>query len=152
MNLPAREKDLYTENTTIRPSVYLVSGCLIGLVCRYDGQTREYLACRRQLAGKVYVPVCPEQLGGLSTPREPADLVGGDGAAALAGTARVLTRSGVDVTDNFVRGAEQVLRLARELQVAGVFLKSGSPSCGVGRVLGVTAALLRREGFVVREF
>lgn len=136
----------------LRPPVYLVSGCLLGLVCRYDGRVKEYPECRRELVGKVYVPVCPEQLGGLSTPREPADLVGGDGAAVLAGLARVVTRSGVDVTANFVRGAEQVLRIARELQVSGVLLKSGSPSCGAGRVLGVTAALLRREGFAVREF
>ncbi len=132
--------------------IYLASGCLLGLVCRYDGRVKEYPECRRELVGKIYVPVCPEQLGGLPTPREPADLIGGDGAAVLAGLARVVTRSGVDVTANFVLGAEQVLRIARELQVAGVFLKSGSPSCGAGRVLGVTAALLRREGFAVREF
>lgn len=132
--------------------VYLVSSCLIGLVSRYDGRVKEYPECRRALAEKIYVPVCPEQLGGLATPREPADLVGGDGAAVLAGLARVVTRSGVDVTANFLVGAEQVLRLARELQVVGIFLKSGSPSCGAGRVLGVTATLLRREGFAVREF
>lgn len=143
---------MYRENPTIRPSVYLVSGCLLGLVCRYDGLVKEYPDCRAALIGKVYVPVCPEQLGGMPTPREPADLVGGDGAAVLAGSARVVTRSGVDVTANFVVGAEQVLRIALELQVAGVFLKSASPSCGAGRVLGVTAALLRREGFSVREF
>lgn len=140
------------EKTTHQPPIYLVSGCLLGLVCRYDGRVKEYPECRRALVGKTYVPVCPEQMGGLPTPREPADLVGGDGAAVLAGLARVVTRSGVDVTANFVRGAEQVLRLARELRVAGVFLKACSPSCGAGRVLGVTAALLRREGFVVREF
>lgn len=145
-------ENMSTENTTIRTSVYLVSGCLLGLACRYDGRVKDYPECRAALVGKVYVPVCPEQLGGLSTPREPADLVGGDGAAVLAGLARVVTRSGVDVTANFLRGAEQVLRIARELQAAGVFLKSGSPSCGAGLVLGVTAALLRREGFVVREF
>lgn len=140
------------ENTIIIPPVHLVSGCLLGLACRYDGRVKEYPDCRRELAGKIFVPVCPEQLGGLPTPREPADLVGGDGAAVLAGSARVVTRSGVDVTANFVLGAEQVLLIALELQVAGVFLKSASPSCGAGRVLGVTAALLRREGFSMREF
>lgn len=141
-----------SEETTQPPPLYLVSGCLIGLLCRYDGRVREYPECRRELAGKLFVPVCPEQMGGLPTPREPADLVGGDGAAVLAGLARVVTRSGVDVTGNFLAGAEQVLRLARELEASGMFLKSGSPSCGAGLVLGVTAALLRREGFVVREF
>ncbi len=141
-----------TENSTPQPQVYLVSGCLIGLSCRYDGCVKEYPDCRRELAGKIYVPVCPEQLGGLPTPREPADLVGGDGAAVLAGQAKVLTKSGVDVTANFLAGAEQVLRIARELQVTGAYLKSGSPSCGAGRVLGVTAALLAREGVLVLEY
>jgi len=141
-----------TENNSQQSPVYLVSGCLLGLACRYDGRVKEYPECRRALADKFLVPVCPEQLGGLPTPREPADLVGGDGAAVLEGLARVLTRSGGDVTANFVAGAEQVLRIARELQVVGAYLKSGSPSCGAGLVLGVTAALLRREGVVVREF
>jgi len=140
------------ENNSQQAPVYLVSGCLLGLACRYDGRVKEYPECLLALAGKFAVPVCPEQLGGLPTPREPADLVGGDGAAVLAGRAKVLTRAGRDVTGNFVAGAEQVLRMARELQAAEIFLKSGSPSCGAGRVLGVTAALLRREGFVVREF
>lgn len=143
---------MITENYPPLTPVHLVSGCLLGLACRYDGRVKEYPECRRELAGKVYVPVCPEQLGGLPTPREPADLVGGDGAAVLEGLAKVLTKSGVDVTANFVAGAKQVLQIARELPVAGVYLKSGSPSCGAGRVLGVTAALLSREGFVVREY
>lgn len=141
-----------TEPIPPRPVVYLVSGCLIGLRCRYDGEVKADPECHRELVGRLYVPVCPEQLGGLPTPREPADLVGGDGAAVLAGRARVVTRSGRDVTGNFLAGAEQVLRLAGETQAAAIFLKGGSPSCGLGRVLGVTAALLRREGFVVREF
>jgi len=147
-----KKQNMPTQETALQPSVYLVSGCLIGLSCRYDGRVKDYPDCRRELAGKIYVPVCPEQLGGLPTPREPADLAHGDGAAVLVGRARVVTRSGGDVTGNFLAGAEQVLRLARELRVVEVFLKSGSPSCGAGLVLGVTAALLRREGFVVREF
>jgi uncharacterized protein YbbK (DUF523 family) len=143
---------MMTEKASHDPPVYLVSGCLIGLACRYDGRVKECPECCRALAGKRYVPVCPERMGGLPTPREPADLIGGDGGAVLSGSARVLTRSGIDVTANFLAGAEQVLRLAREPRVAGVFLKAGSPSCGAGRVLGVTAALLRREGFAVLEF
>ena len=132
--------------------VYLVSSCLVGLPTRYDGRSLPSPECRGELAGAVWVPVCPEQLGGLPTPRPPADLMGGDGEAVLDGTGRVITREGVDVTANFLRGAELVLSLARELRVAEVFLKSGSPSCGCGLVLGVTAALLRREGVAVREF
>jgi len=134
------------------PPVYLFSACLVGLPTRYDGASRPCADCRTALAEVLWVPVCPEQLGGLPTPRPPADLADGDGAAVLAGRARVVTREGREVTGSFLYGAELVLRLALELRVAGAYLKSGSPSCGCGRVLGVTAALLRREGFAVREF
>ena len=134
------------------PPVYLVSACLLGLPTRYDGLSCPSAECRRQLAGALWVPVCPEQLGGLSTPRSPADLVGGNGAKVLVGSARVVNRDGIEVTAQFVKGAEVVLSLARELSVAGVFLKSGSPSCGCGRVTGVTAALLLRDGFPLQEF
>jgi uncharacterized protein YbbK (DUF523 family) len=135
-----------------RPPVFLVSACLVGLPTRYDGAARPCKDCRQALAGVFWVPVCPEQLGGLPTPRPPADLVGGDGSAVLAGRARVVSREGLEFTAQFLKGAELVLGLARDLGVAGAFLKSGSPSCGCGRVLGVTAALLQREGFTVREF
>jgi uncharacterized protein YbbK (DUF523 family) len=132
--------------------VYLVSGCLLGLNTRYDGLAKPSPACRRELAGAIWIPVCPEQLGGLPTPRIPADLVGGQGAEVLNDRAKVITRNGEDVTEQFIRGARQVLRIALEQQVAGAFLKSGSPSCGAGEVLGVTAALLKRNGIPVREF
>ncbi len=143
---------MMTEKKPQWPPVYLVSACLVGLPTRYDGASRPCADCRLALAEAIWVPVCPEQLGGLPTPRPPADLVDGDGAAVLASRARVVTREGSDVTSAFLHGAELVLSLAIELQVAGAYLKSGSPSCGCGRVLGVTAALLRREGFTVREF
>ncbi len=132
--------------------VYLVSACLLGFNTRYDGLTKTSPACKIELQGAIWIPVCPEQLGGLPTPRTPADLVGGQGAAVLAGKARVITRSGADVSEQFISGARQVLRIALEQQVAGAFLKSGSPSCGAGDVLGVTAALLKSNGIPVREF
>jgi uncharacterized protein YbbK (DUF523 family) len=132
--------------------VYLVSSCLLGFITRYDGLAKPSATCRDALQGAIWIPVCPEQLGGLPTPRSPADLVGGQGREVLAGSARVLTRGGADVTVQFTRGARQVLRIALEQQVAGAFLKSGSPSCGVGEVLGVTAALLMSHGIPVREF
>lgn len=132
--------------------VYLVSACLVGLKTRYDGQVKSSAQCIKALSGVVWLPLCPEQLGGLSTPREPADLVGGDGGEVLAGRARVVTRSGKDVTESFIRGAEQVLAVAKANRVAGVFLKAKSPSCGVTPQYGVTAALLVQHGFTVREF
>ena len=132
--------------------VYLVSACLLGFNTRYDGLTKPSTACKNELKGAIWIPVCPEQLGGLPTPRTPADLVGGQGAEVLAGQAKVITRNGEDVTEQFVRGARQVLRISLEQKVIGAFMKSGSPSCGGGDVLGVTAALLKSNGIPVREF
>ena len=133
-------------------SVYLVSACLAGLATRYDGRIIANPACRRALAGSVWIPVCPEQLGGLPTPRVPADLVGGNGADVLAGRARVMTKDGRDVTEIFIAGAKQVLDIAQSQAVAAVFLKAHSPSCGISPLTGVTAALLMENGFTLREF
>ncbi|MEA3547582.1 MAG: DUF523 domain-containing protein [Thermodesulfobacteriota bacterium] len=135
----------------IRP-VYLVSACLMGLKTRYDGLVKPCPQCRAELEGAVWIPVCPEQLGGLATPRVAADLTGGNGRDVLDGRARVITREGNDVTGQFIDGAKQVLAIAMAQPVSGIFLKSKSPSCGVHSVLGVTAALLKEHGFLIREF
>ena len=132
--------------------IYLVSACLVGLCTRYDGKTVENPDCIRKLDKAIWIPVCPEQLGGLPTPREAADIAGGDGADVLAGTARVLTKSGTDLTRQFIRGAEQVLHLARSQNVQAVYLKARSPSCAVSGKIGVTAAILRAAGFQLAEF
>ncbi|MEN8140001.1 MAG: DUF523 domain-containing protein [Thermodesulfobacteriota bacterium] len=133
--------------------VYLVSSCLMGLVTRYDGQPRPSQECQQFLADKVWIPICPEQLGGLATPRPAAEISLGDGRDVLTGVARVVTGQG-DVTDAFILGARQVLAvaLAQRGGIAGVCLKGGSPSCGVNRVLGVCAALLAQHGFQLHEF
>jgi len=131
--------------------IYLLSACLIGLKTRYDGKIITSDACRRAVAGGICIPVCPEQLGGLPTPRTAADLVGGEGNDVLAGRARVITRAGEDVTGNFIRGAREVLKIAGQNDIARVILKSGSPSCGLAPKLGVTAALLQAEGYEIVE-
>ena len=95
------------------------------------------------------VPVCPEQLGGLPTSRPPAMLWGGDGFAVLEGRARVLDIHGRDLSAAFIRGAEQALAVAKMLDIRIACLKSGSPSCGGPPCVGVTAALLAREGLEV---
>ena len=129
----------------------LISACLLGLPCRYDGASKpqpwvEALARRHEL-----VPVCPEQLGGLPTPREPSERQGD----------RVVMRGGADVTEQYRRGAEEALRLYRMLGCEAAVLKERSPSCGYGRVYdgtftgtitdgdGVTAELLARNGIPV---
>ena len=131
--------------------IYLASSCLLGLKARYDGRAIPSDACKEAVAGAVCIPICPEQLGGLPTPRVAADLVGGDGHDVLAGHARVITRNGEDVTGNFILGAQQVLEIARQHDIAKVFLKARSPSCGIGPKVGVTAALLISEGYTVVE-
>lgn len=134
------------------PSTYLVSACLVGLCTRYDGQIKENPDCLAKIAGTCWIPVCPEQLGGLSTPREAADLVGGDGGDVLSGKARVVSKSGTDLTAEFIRGAEQVLQIARLRRVTRVYLKARSPSCAVHGKIGVTAALLHLAGIELVEF
>ena len=145
-----------TRNSSINPGhgsgIILVSSCLVGLCTRYDGQSKPSRDCLAQLRGRTWIPVCPEQLGGLATPRAPADLIGGDGAAVLDGRATVVTRDGQDVTEAFVRGAQQCLAIARQQDITCAYLKADSPSCGSGAQPGVTAALLGRHNIRVREF
>lgn len=99
-----------------------------------------------------WIPVCPEQLGGLSTPRTAADLRGGDGHEVLAHRASVIDQDSRDVSAEFILGARQVLAIARAQQIEQALLKARSPSCGLGNPLGVTAALLLAHGIHCHEF
>jgi len=137
----------------------LVSACLCGVHCRYNGESEERAEAVHMVREGEAVLVCPEQLGGLPTPRSPAEIVGGDGHDVLTGRARVVSRDGRDVTEAFLAGAREVLRLAKETGAGEVLLKSRSPSCGVGVIKrdgretpgdGVTAALLQENGIRVR--
>ena len=134
-----------------RIPVILASACLTGLCTRYDGRTIAPQGIREHVGDSILIPVCPEQLGGLPTPRTAADIIGGDGFDVLDGRARVICKDGTDVTENFIRGARQVLEIASNQKISKIFLKARSPSCGVGKK-GVTAALLERNGFAVEEF
>ena len=129
----------------------LVSACLIGLSCRYDGKAKPVPELIDRLRGKYILPVCPEQLGGLSTPRTPANIYYGDGIDVLMGRAKVLTIDGQDVTKAFKRGAEQTLFLATSLGIKQCFLKAKSPSCGITPQIGVTAARLISDGLEIKE-
>lgn len=138
----------------------LISACLLGVPCRWDGSALPAAELPPELAGRALLPVCPEELGGLGTPRPPAELAGGDGAAALAGRARVLRADGADVTAAFLRGAEAAVELARRHGAAAACLKAGSPSCGAGRThvggrsapgMGVAAAALAAAGLRLFE-
>lgn len=137
----------------------LVSACLLGINCKYNGKNN--LNEKILNLGNQTVPVCPEQLGGLSTPRRPCEIVGGDGHDVLRGKAKVLTDNGVDVTEAFISGAKMTQQIAEITKTKTAILKANSPSCGSNCIYdgtfshqkrpgdGVTAALLKQNGIKV---
>ena len=139
----------------------LVSACLLGVNCRYDGgNSRDENAINRLKTDEL-ISVCPEEAGGLSTPRPPVEIVGGDGNDVLDGKAKVMTSDGEDKTEEFLKGAQHALELAQSQGATRVILKTKSPSCGCGTIYdgsfsgtlisgdGVTTALLKRHGIEV---
>jgi uncharacterized protein YbbK (DUF523 family) len=133
-----------------KPTV-LVSACLLGVCCRYDGESKpnaDVIALRDRF---VLLPICPEEDGGLPTPRTPSERVGD----------KVLMRDGRDVTKNYMNGAELALERAETFGCTAAILKARSPSCGKGKIYdgsfsgvltdrdGVTAELLKKEGILV---
>jgi uncharacterized protein YbbK (DUF523 family) len=138
----------------------LVSACLLGVACNHEGRGSPRAVVEE--LGRHYrlIPVCPEVLGGLPTPRAAAEL-SGDGAAVLAGEAVVVNVDGTDVTAAYLRGAEAAVALARATGATRAVLKARSPSCGSSRIYdgtfsrhlvdgqGVTAAALRAAGLEV---
>ncbi|MFH1007361.1 MAG: DUF523 domain-containing protein [Candidatus Latescibacterota bacterium] len=138
---------------------YLVSACLAGIRCRYDGGHCERPEIRRLLAEGRALPVCPEQLGGLPTPRIPAEISGEGGEAVLRDMAKVIDQAGSDVTAAFILGAQESWRLAQLMGATKAILKERSPSCGVTQICrggeaisgeGVTCYVLRTRGIFVQ--
>jgi len=139
----------------------IVSACLCGANCKYNGENNLNSSVLKLLAEGKALPICPEQLGGMTTPRPAVEIKGGAGADVLDGNARVVSSSGTDVTENFIRGAREVLSIAKAACVKEAILKAKSPSCGVGFIYdgtfsgrladgnGVTAELLIRNGIKV---
>ena len=129
----------------------LISGCLLGVCCRYDGASKPHPLAEELSKKHELVPVCPEQLGGLATPRSPAERQG----------ERIIAKTGVDVTDQYHRGAEEALKISRLLGCEAAVLKERSPSCGSGEIYdgtftgtllsgnGVTAELFLKHGIPV---
>jgi len=133
--------------------IKLVSACLLGINCMWDGQSKPCPKVIELFNQGLAVPICPEQLGGLSTPRTPSEIQN-DG--------RVLNREGKDVTENFKKGAEEALKIAKLAGAKEFIGKSKSPSCGFGKTYdgsfsgnlinknGVTADLLVKNGIKVK--
>ncbi|NRR22357.1 DUF523 domain-containing protein [Brevibacillus sp. MS2.2] len=139
----------------------VISACLIGCECRYDQKSCLDQELEQLLREGKAIPVCPEQLGGLPTPRPPAEIIGGTGEDVLDGKARIIDNTGQDVTEEFLMGANQALKLAKTVGATSAILKENSPSCGSSFVydgsfsgkkvpgVGLTAALFRRNGIEV---
>ncbi len=129
----------------------LVSACLLGAACRYDGKTKPHPKVVELAKNEVLIPFCPECMGGLPTPRPPAEIQG----------ERVVNAEGAEVTAQYRKGAEEALRLCKMMGIKKAILKAKSPSCGKGAVYdgsftktlipgdGITAALLQQNGIEV---
>ena len=133
----------------------LVSACLCGVNCKYNGKNNLNEEMMELLRNGEALLVCPEQLGGLETPRNPSEI------KIENNEVKVYMNDGRDVTANYIKGAEEVLRLAKELNIKKAILKKKSPSCGCGEIYdgtftntltkgnGITAALLLENGIEV---
>ncbi|KAB2393498.1 MULTISPECIES: DUF523 domain-containing protein [Bacillus cereus group] len=135
----------------------LVSSCLAGFEVRYNGSHSLDNRVQSLIKSGKAIAVCPELMGGFSTPREPAEIVGGSGEDVLKGTAKVVEKSGRDVTDLYLKGAYATLEKAKEVNATIVVLKEYSPSCGTKMIYngefknkkiagnGITTALLLKN-------
>jgi uncharacterized protein YbbK (DUF523 family) len=137
---------------------YLVSACLCGFPCRFDGRSAKDPQVEKLVRMGKAVPICPEVLGGLSIPRTGMDIVRGEGKDVLSHSASVISKKGHDMTPFLLRGAFASLRIAKKFKIKKAWLKQRSPSCGCGQIKrkgklakgdGVTTALFKREGIKV---
>ncbi|MEW8957202.1 DUF523 domain-containing protein [Clostridium sp.] len=139
----------------------LVSACLCGVNCKYNGGNNLKESIKKLLEEGKAILVCPEQLGGLETPRKPCEISCGSGKEILQGKSKVITKDNIDCTEEFIKGAEETLKIAKAVNPEYIILKSKSPSCGVSKIYdgtfsgrlkdgnGVTVELLLKNGFKV---
>jgi len=135
------------------------SACLLGIKCRYDGTHAVDSKIIELSKTCKLIPICPEQLVGLKTPRMSVELTS-DGLDVLLCNAKVMTKNGEDQTEFFVLGAHEVFKTAKKFNVKKAILKNKSPSCGCGKIYdgtfsgkltdgdGVTTALLKKNGIL----
>ncbi|SPF35712.1 conserved hypothetical protein [Candidatus Desulfosporosinus infrequens] len=139
----------------------IVSACLLGLNTKYDGSTNAQALLQKYCSLGKFIPVCPEQLGGLSTPRVPVEIIGGAGQDLLSGRCVVQGKQGEVVSAEFILGAKEVIKIVAMVTVTAAILKERSPSCGVNFIYdgsfshqiksgqGVTAALLKEHNIPI---
>jgi uncharacterized protein YbbK (DUF523 family) len=139
----------------------LVSACLIGINCKYNGYNNKNEKVIQYLKDKQFIIACPEQLGGMSTPREPSEIIELDTKDVIKGQTSVINNKMLDVTNKFKEGAKETLKIANIYNCKEAILKDGSPSCGSTYIydgtfsskkidgVGVTTALLINNGIKV---
>ena len=141
--------------------MYLISACLCGVNCKYNGLNNLNERCLELLRKGEALLVCPEQLGGLKTPRIPSEILGSAEKIIEFKEGKVISKEGTDVTKEFLKGAEEALKIVKEANIKKAILKEGSPSCGSNFVYdgsftgnkikgkGITAYLLEKEGIEI---
>jgi len=139
----------------------IVSACLSGVKCRYDGQSRDNECVKKLVGQRKAIPLCPEVLGGRPVPREPVEITGGTAEDVFSGKAVIRDKNGADVTTDVMKGVAEVLAAVRRLNIDTVVLKTKSPTCGCGQVYdgtfsgklidgdGILTAALIKEGIKV---
>lgn len=120
----------------------LVSACLLGVSVRYDGKSKANEELIDKLKDYDFIPICPEVWGGLPTPRVPSEIIND----------KVINKDGIDVTDNYMRGAIEALNLARKFNIKKAILKSKSPSCGKNKIYdgSFTGSLIDGNGITAK--
>ncbi len=141
--------------------MYLISACLCGVNCKYNGLNNLNDKCLELLRKGEALLVCPEQLGGLNTPRIPSEILGNAKDIIELNKGKVINKEGKDVTKEFLKGAKETLKIAKEKKKKKAILKESSPSCGRNFVYdgsftgnkikgkGITAYLLEKEGIEI---
>lgn len=137
----------------------LVSACLLGINCKYNNSNNENKKVKEYLQDKEFIIACPEQLGGLSTPRDPSEIIKDNENKTKE--YKVISNKGTDVTEKFIKGANETLKIAQLYNCNEAIMKDGSPSCGskyiydgsfVGKKIpgeGITSSLLRKNNIKV---
>lgn len=140
--------------------MYLISACLCGVNCKYNGLNNYNEICDKLFVSGKAILVCPEQLGGLSTPRIPSE-INGNTLDIISGIGSVINKNGENVTSEFIKGAQETLNIAKKLNIKKAILKEGSPSCGVNYIydgnftgtkicgMGITAQMLKEASIKV---
>lgn len=142
----------------MKDDVLIVSACLLGINCKYSGSNNLNEKVKELCSKMNVIPICPEQLGGMATPRKPAEIKAGSGKEVLDGKARVFDKDGIDVTEYYISGAKEALKIVKMFNAKKAILRANSPSCGCGTIYdgtftgkkingnGVTAELFKKNG------